>query len=363
MAGAARTAFAGAVVLLAAAAFDLEPLYAAGIVLLVLGGCAALWVRVGVRGIEVARTVAGRRVEEEDPFRVTIDVRSTRALLPAGEIRDPLLPSPAPLAAGRRRTRVTIDVRFARRGPRTISAPSVVVRDPVGLAAREVRMSLDTVEVLVLPRVTDVVASGDGGGDGRLAGQGLRAFVAAEVELDGLRPHRQGSPASRIHWPAYARGAGLVERRLRADTDALPLIVLDPRHARSLDDLDAAVRAAASLTVHLARHGGCAVLLPRDRRPTHVDSSLASWPHLHARLAVVDGSHAPAVSAIAARHGTIVYVCAHRGGPVPRVLAQAPGDGRILVIPGGVTGRQAAFVVAGCEGVLLGQRRRRTVAA
>ena len=28
------------------------------------------------------------------------------------------------------------------------------------------------------------------------------------TEVDGLRPYRPGTPASRIHWPALARGRG-----------------------------------------------------------------------------------------------------------------------------------------------------------
>ena len=53
------------------------------------------------------------------------------------------------------------------------------------------------------------------------------------TEVDGLRPYRQGTPASRIHWPALARGAGLLERRLRADTDSRPLVVVDARGVRT----------------------------------------------------------------------------------------------------------------------------------
>ena len=51
----------------------------------------------------------------------------------------------------------------------------------------------------------------------------------AAVDIDGLRPYRPGTPASRIHWAALARGAGLLERRLRADGDTRPLVVLDAR--------------------------------------------------------------------------------------------------------------------------------------
>ena len=92
----------------------------------------------------------------------------------------------------------------------------------------------------------------------------------AAVDMDGLRPYRVGTPASRIHWPAVARGHGLIERRLQADGDSRPLVVLDARlpgpDAQS-ELLDAAVRAAASLVLELARRGGCGLLLPGEQRP------------------------------------------------------------------------------------------------
>ena len=83
----------------------------------------------------------------------------------------------------------------------------------------------------------------------------------AELEIDGLRPYREGAPASRIHWPTVARRGEILERRLVAELDAAPLIVVDPSAPSGEEDLDKAVRAAASLCVHLAREGGCAVLL------------------------------------------------------------------------------------------------------
>ena len=84
-----------------------------------------------------------------------------------------------------------------------------------------------------------------------------------------------------------------MERRLRSDGDTRPLVVLDPRRPAREEDLDAAVRAAASLCVHLARAGGCALLLPGDRRPTVLESTLIGWPHLHVRLALVDDRAGP----------------------------------------------------------------------
>src|SRR5207253_4924794 len=116
----------------------------------------------------------------------------------------------------------------------------------------------------------------------------------AEIELDSLRPYRQGAPASRIHWPTTARTGETMERHLVSDADSRPLVVVDSRGAQGEEALDAAVRAAASLCVHLARQGGAALLLPGERRAADVDRELRAWPSLHARLALVEaGGPAP----------------------------------------------------------------------
>ena len=153
----------------------------------------------------------------------------------------------------------------------------------------------------MLPRVFPVTATA-GGEDSEHAHARASLTAAAETEIDGLRPHREGAPASRIHWPAYARGAGLMERKLISEADSRPLVVLDPRGG-DRDALDAAVRAAASLAVHMARDGGCALLLPGDRRPTVLEPTLAAWEHAHARLAVVTGVRGPNLAGLANRRG------------------------------------------------------------
>ena len=92
-----------------------------------------------------------------------------------------------------------------------------------------------------------------GGGDATPAHARASLLAAAETEIDGLRPWREGSPASRIHWQSFARGAGLMERKLISEADSRPLVVIDPRAPTSPEALDAAVRAAGSLAVHFAR--------------------------------------------------------------------------------------------------------------
>jgi uncharacterized protein (DUF58 family) len=344
---AALTALLGLLLLLAAAAFDAEPLYVPGVAFVVVAAACTAWVALAARGVRVTRTVGARRVLEGQPVTVDLVVSCGRLPLPSGTIEDDVLPGPARVAGGRRATRVRVGARFPRRGRMVLSPPRVVVRDPLGLASREV-VSTARAEVLVLPRIEPVTAPGhEGAGSGVAARRGHPA-LAAEVDLDGLRPHRPGAPASRIYWPALARGGELVERRLRADSDTRPLVVVDPRGAERSEDLDAAIRAAASLCVHLAREGGCAVLLPGDRRPTTLDPTLAGWAHLHVRLALVDHRSRPNLVGLPGRQGPIFYVVARVPTGTPRALAHAPGGGRLLVVPGRLPGRRAVLSVAGC---------------
>jgi uncharacterized protein (DUF58 family) len=246
-------------------------------------------------------------------------------------------------------------VRFGRRGRRVLPPVRLVIADPLGLAVREVAARQGEDEVLVLPRIEPVGAPHDGRQDDRKGAAG-RPAAAAEIDLDGLRPLRSGTPASRIYWPAVARGQDALERRLAAEGDSRPLVVLDPRGAASEEDLDAAVRAAASLAVHLARTGGCALLVPGERRPAPLDATLAGWPHLHARLAVVDGRGRPQLAALTGRRGDVLYVSARVRRDVPRALGGVAGAAT-LVVPGALPGRRAAFAVAGCHGYALGRAR------
>jgi uncharacterized protein (DUF58 family) len=351
----AATALLGLGFLLMAAVFDAEPLYVPGVAFAALAGGSALWVWAGARGLRLTRTVGARRVLEEQ--RVTIDVE-----VPVGLIEDDLLPGPAPIAARGRVTHVRIQARFARRGPKRLEPPRVVVSDPFGLATRTV-VGDEADELLVLPMILPVTATGGSGDGSGLAARRARRAVAAEVDLDGLRPYREGAPASRIFWPGVARGAEMMERRLRADGDTRPLVVLDPRSARVEDDLDAAVRATASLCVHLARRGGCALLLPGDRRPTVLEPSLGGWAHLHVRLALVGPDRAPSTGGLATRRGPVLYVAARVPARPPRALAHAPGGGRLLIVPGRYGTLPAVFEVAGCRAYELSGARQRTEVA
>lgn len=349
MRSAAGCAALGVLLLLVAGTFDAEPFYVTGSALALLGLGAAGWIGIGALGVRVDRVVDRSSVMEDEPLAIRIEARSGWLPLPPGYLDEPLLTAPVPIAAGRRRARVRVEASFARRGRRVLPPPVLVLRDPLGLAERTVRAG-GPAEVLVLPRTHAVRAAGQSGEASDARARALLT-AAAETEIDGLRPHREGAPASRIHWPSVARGAGLMERKLVAESDTRPLVVLDPRGAASRDDLDAAVRAAGSLALHFARRAGCALLLPGDRRAAIIEPDLGAWPALHVRLALLGDDHGPALTAAQNRRGLVVFVAARPVERPPRGIGRTPG-GLLLVVPGGLPGRRAVVEVAGCQGYL-----------
>ena len=342
----------GVLLLMVAGTFDAEPLYVTGAALVLLGAGAAAWIGLGAWGATIQRTVAKRSVVEEEPLSVVIEAMRGRLPLPPGWIDEPLLPEPVRLNAGRSRARVRAEVTFARRGRRALAPPALVMRDPFGLAQRVVT-GAHADEVLVLPRVLPVRAKA-GGGEGITAHARAALIAAAETEIDGLREHREGTPASRIHWPTVARGAGLMERKLISEADSRPLVILDPRAPASRDALDASVRAAASLTVHFARRTGCGLVLPGDRRAVTIDPDLLAWPQAHVRLALMEEITGPALSAAQNRRGLVVFVAARVVDRPPRGLGRTPG-GCLIVVPGAIAGRSAVLEVAGCQGFVAGR--------
>jgi uncharacterized protein (DUF58 family) len=337
----------GVLLLIVAGTFDAEPLYVTGSALMLLGLGALAWIRAGAWGASIRREVGARSVLEEQPLPVRIDVSAGKLPLPPGWIDEPLLPEPVRFRPGRRHARVRVEVTFARRGRRHLPPPALVLRDPFGLA-QQVVSGRESAELLVLPRLFPVRATG-GGGEAMPAHARAALIAAAETELDGLRPAREGSPASRIHWQSFARGAGLMERKLISEADSRPLVVLDPRAPASSEALDAAVRAAASLTIHFARRQGCALLLPGDRRAVVIEPDLLAWPQAHVRLALADERTGPSLVAAQNRRGLVVLVAARALDRPPRGLGRTPG-GCLLVMPATLPNRRPVLEVAGCNG-------------
>jgi uncharacterized protein (DUF58 family) len=349
------TALLGVALSLSGGVFDTPSLYVPGVSLAALALVAVAWVRLAARGARVVRSVGPATVMEEEPYPLRVWVRMGALPPPGGELLEPLLGWPVPIA-GRWSRRIRINVRFGQRGRRLLEPGLLVVRDPFGLCEIEVPGEGGE-ELLVLPRI-EPVRAGTGGGRGigpggpAEAGHGSAGGrldgAPAELEIDGLRPYREGAPATRIHWPTVARRGEMLERRVVADLDSAPLVVLDASRPQSREALDAAVRAAASLCHHFATSGGCALLLPGDRRPLEIGPELGAWPRAHARLALVESGVAPVAPT---RSGAVIWVTAACGRP--QALERARGAGRYLVTPAPPAGARPAFTVAGCAGLRL----------
>jgi uncharacterized protein (DUF58 family) len=376
---AGAVAVAGLALILVALMFDAAPVFVPGIALLVLGVVAPAWVQLAARAAGIERQLDSDRVVEDEPIEATIEVSRGHWGLPGAAVIDPLagkpvlLYAPMSLLSGSQSASVRIVARFPRRGIRRIDPPTLVVSDALELA-RVVRVSPSPPqELLVLPR-TERVRWVPGAGEKwrRAAGMASVEPMGA-TEVDGLRPYRQGTPASRIHWPALARGAGLLERRLQADTDSRPLVVLDARGGGPPEHLDAAVRAAASLVLELGGRVGCGLLLPGEHRPLEVEPDHTTWPIAHTKLALIDGgeggadSRAPGLTP-GARSAQVVYVAATSLARLPPALLGAGVRAAVVVVPTPLVTqpmRDATFEVAGCMGFVvgIGRRPRERVAA
>ena len=260
----------GLLLLLVAGTFDAEPLYVTGSALALLGLGAAGWIAAGALGRRRSSASSARRsVLEEQPLAVR-DHRRARARCrcrPAGSTSR-CCPSPcasrpagAPRACASRSASAAAGAAGSRRRRSCCATRS---GSPSRSCAATTRTRSSS-----CPRTYPVNVTA-AGGEARPAHARAALIAAAETEIDGLRPFRDGTPASRIHWPSVARGHGMMERKLISESDSRPLVVLDPRAPASQDALDAAVRAAGSLLLHFARRSGCGSAAarrpPRGRR-------------------------------------------------------------------------------------------------
>lgn len=354
----AAVALAGAGLLLAAFTFDAATLFVPALALILLPAVSAAWIWTSGQGARLQRVLEAERVVEEQPVEARIQI-SGRFGLPGAEVHDQLAGGPITVSSNGpvRRVELRIVCRFSSRGRKVFAPPTLRLADQLGLAEVTRRALGAPDELLVLPRTERISWLGEGGRTGLpTPGHASSPEPTGATELDGVARYRPGTPASRIHWPALARGAGLLERRLLAEAESSPIVLMDARCAGPPAVLDCAVRAAASLTLELARRFGCDLLLPGQRRPLHVGRDLCAWPEAHARLALVPGgpNTPPPMLSERIRAGAIFYVAARR---VRAPSALAARRGVVLVLPRELCEGQrlvASLEVSGCAGFNLG---------
>jgi uncharacterized protein (DUF58 family) len=349
----------GGAFVLAGLGFGLTAALVCGIALIGLAVGAVAWVELATVGGRLERVAGPGRLDESEPYPLRIRLRRTLLPPPGGELTDPLLERSVPVGPRWARS-LDRAVWLTSPGRVRLDPASLVVRDPLGLWQRRLE-SERALDLVVLPRIDRVRWEGPGTeprgqspGSGHASDAVSRRGGPAQFEVDGLRPYRDGSPASRIHWPAVARTGEMIERQLVAGGEPRPLIVFDPRGGPDPTHRERAMRAAASLCVELGRSGGCDLLLPGERRPLIIDPALRAWPEAHVRIAVSDPSAGPPLLP-ALRGSAVLWVTAGRALP-PSVRRLRAGS--FLITPSG-SRRAAAFRVAGCFGYPMDARAAR----
>ncbi len=331
MSHAQELSLTGALLCLTAVVFGVPALYIPGVAALLAPALATGWVTACAARTRVQLGCGELAVQEGDMVPVAVSIRRGRVPFPAATVVP--WPSAREVTVPRERE-IRANALLARRGLQEVGPARVRVADPLGICVREILS--DSSEVLVLPRVHPLSAPFPAMAEG----SGISRREAPQ-EVDALRVYRPGSPASRIHWPTVARSGVLMEHSLRAEDDARVLLEVDALHPASEEALDQALRAAASLCVHLARRGGCMVLLPDDARASAVGPDLRGWPALHARLALIRAGEGARRTRRARSAPSLIHVTASTG-------AQSGGGAHLRVSPVPLAGLPVTFTVAGC---------------
>ena len=327
----------------------------------------------GRRGAASSAQLHADRVVEDEPLEATIEVRRGAWGLPGGRAASTRSPARRCRLRGRCRrsaaaaiasVRVVAALRRAA-GVRRSTPPSLIVHDPLDLA-RAVRRGAGPPQRAAgaaAHRARAVAARRELSAPEPPTPDTRRPSRWRATEVDGLRPYRPGTPASRIHWPALARGAGLLERRLQADGDTRPLVVLDARWRRPRRAPRRRGPAAASLTLELARAGRMRPAAARGaaaarRRPRPGQPGRRPRPPGAGRGRA--RAQAPALAS-GARRGRLFYVAAQPTDRLPAsIVAGCHGIG-VLVLPTPLAdglGLPSAFEVTGCRGFMMGTRTR-----
>jgi uncharacterized protein (DUF58 family) len=233
---------------------------AAAAALLIIG--AVVWVRVHPFSLSAQRSLHER-------FQVGVDGRVDLTLTATGNRPVPTLAASDSFDRGRRTARFLVPpmhpgdtaraayrVPTERRGRFVIGPLRCSLSDPFGLARRSQRV-IGTDDVIIHPRVHDVLALPEAGGEDldrdtpKLRGQPDRGN-----EFLTLREYAPGDDLRRVHWRSTARRDQLMVRQEESRRRAPVLVLLDIRAgAHDRTSFEVAIEAAASIVHALDREG------------------------------------------------------------------------------------------------------------
>jgi uncharacterized protein (DUF58 family) len=236
------------------------PLAGLGIAGALLIAFAAVWVTFRRPGLSLGRTVRPARLHAGGEGRVLLSGVTTTAT--------PLLTLTDQVDGGRRAARFVVApqsagselhaayrIPTARRGRHVIGPLLATVSDPLGLARRS-RVAAEEIDVVVCPRIHDIVSPRrGGGGEPATNAEGARAPALEPLgEFLALREYEPGDDPRQVHWRSSARLGELMVRQDEAASPGRVILVLDTRAAVHDDaSFEVAIEAVASLAVRLHR--------------------------------------------------------------------------------------------------------------
>ena len=135
----------------------------AGLGLLGLAALALAWVELATPRRLVRAAGSARGWSRASRFGCAFAPQGGRVPLPGGELTDPVLDEPVAVGPALGRDASTARSALDGRGRRRLAPARLVVRDPLGLCAREL-VSDRASELLVLPRIEPVLVGGRGRG-------------------------------------------------------------------------------------------------------------------------------------------------------------------------------------------------------
>jgi uncharacterized protein (DUF58 family) len=258
---------AGITTLVLSIAIGQPDLLRVGILICVLPLLAAAAVLRSRFRLASSRRLQPRRIEAGQEARVVLRLDNVGAL-PTGLM---LVQDLVPEALGARprfvfdrleprgRREVEYTVQAPARGRYVIGPLQITVTDPFRLC--ESHRSFATQDNLVVTPAIEPLPTMSLGGDWSGSGESRSRSVAAAGEDDvAVREYRHGDELRRVHWRATAKFGDLMVRREERPWESRCSLLLDLRSAAhrgtgSSSSFERAVSAAASVGVHLGRHG------------------------------------------------------------------------------------------------------------
>lgn len=332
-----------AVLLMAAALFGIEELYAVAVACLVLVAGAAVWVRARRWELQTTRALVPPRVPAGSDTLVELVVHN------AGRRRSPTVALRDRVERGRSSVKLALaplepdaSVRTSYRLPAPLRGVfdvgplEIELADPFGLLATR-RPGVEASALLVHPRLVDLAGAQRSAGS-ELDAVDSRVARAAGHELATIREYRTGDDLRRVHWASTARLAELMVRQDEAPFEGRVTVAVDLRQqAWAGGGLETALSAAGSVLVAALRQGVEARLV------TSAGAATAFGTGPGHRAAALDLLAAAATVRTAQQADRLTQACA--AGPAVVVTAAGEPGRQLLTSLAGTAGTLTAIMV------------------